>query len=64
MAKPEEPKSKKMKIKVKTQNGDVDVKTNEDEDPIQLSPGESEQIYNSPDTQRLGVILYRHSSPG
>ena len=60
----EKVRSKKMKIKIKTENGDVDVKTNEDGEPLQLSPAESEEIYNSPDTQRLGVILYTHSSPG
>ncbi len=56
--------SKEMKIKVKTANGDVKIKDDKEKGSTELSEEESEQIYNSKDTQHLGEILYRHSSPG
>jgi hypothetical protein len=58
-------KSTKMKIKVKTETGEVEpIKDNQNRDATWLSEQESEQIYNSKDTQHLGEILYRHASPG
>ncbi|MGD1969900.1 MAG: hypothetical protein PVH97_07080 [Desulfobacterales bacterium] len=57
-------KSDKMKIKVKTKDGAVEVKGNNGEQPDYLSEQESQEVYNDPATQRIGEILFRHSSPG
>ena len=57
--------STKMKIKVKTQTGEVDrIKDNSGRDRTLLSKAESDEIVQSSDTEHLGEILYRHSSPG
>ena len=59
-------KSKKMKLKLRTDTGDFDkpVKDNQGRKATELSPEESEQIYNDKSTQHKGEILYRHESPG
>lgn len=57
-------KSSKMKIKVKTMNGEVDVKGNDGEEPDYLSEEQSKEIYEDPDTEHIGEILFRHKSPG
>lgn len=57
-------KSNKMKIKVKTKDGEVEVKGNDGEEPDFLSEEESREVYEDPGTERIGEILFRHSSPG
>ena len=57
-------KSDKMKIKVKTKDGKVEVKGNNGEEPDFLSEQESQEVYNDPNTEHIGEILFRHQSPG
>ena len=57
-------KSDKMKIKVKTKDGTVEVKGNGGELPDELSEEESKEVNDDPNTQHIGEILFRHSSPG
>lgn len=58
--------SKYMKIKIETETGKVvKVKDENNNPPTEMTLGELEQIYQSPDgIKYVGTILYAHSSPG